>query len=478
MLRLSVPSPASERARRQRIRALKRSIPPRRVKRALRIARPRASRPCPVVADELAAWLVIGLGLFCGDAVRQVWRWLVPSAAGRGGRGGRGVPPRNTLCVARQRLGPRVLVELARLVLRPLAGPATGGACYDGMPLRGIDCCNLSLFDSPANRAAFSPPRPPKRKRKGKGRGRGRGKRRPPPAFPQAKLCCLCELGTHAMLGWGLKPMRWADCNMAPPLLRRLEAGQLVLWDAGFYTPANLDLVLGRHAHLLGRLNWSLKPKKVRTLADGSYLAHLPLGRRGKGRRRRAWSTAVVRVIEYELRGTHSARHKRHRLVTTLLDDARHPARELAELYHTRWELELAIDEVETHQLQQRVLASQTPAGVVQEVAGLLIAHWLVRQLMFEASTKAGVAPVRISFTGTLKLLRCRLGEAGDTPGRQRRWWDRLVREVAADERLEPRRPRVNPRVLKRTTFDFPKRRPHHKPGVNPPFRQAFAILR
>ena len=115
----------------------------------------------------------------------------------------------------------------------------------------------------------------------------------------------------------------------------------------------------------------------------------------------------------------------------------------------------------------------------MQEVAGLLIAHWLIRQLMFEAAAKAGVAPIRVSFIGTLKLLRCRLGEAsGDTPGRQRRWWARLVNEVAGDEVIEPRRPRVNPRVLKRTTFDFPRKRPHHRPATNPPFHEAFAILR
>jgi hypothetical protein len=98
---------------------------------------------------------------------------------------------------------------------------------------------------------------------------------------------------------------------------------------------------------------------------------------------------------------------------------------------------------------------------------------------MFEASVKARVSPLRISFTGTLKILRCRLGEAGQSPAQQRRWWARLVEEVAAEEMIEPRRPRVNPRVLKRTTFDFPKKRPRHrgpKPDA-PQFCKAFRIL-
>jgi len=114
----------------------------------------------------------------------------------------------------------------------------------------------------------------------------------------------------------------------------------------------------------------------------------------------------MVRIIEYELRGFASTHHKKHRLMTTLLDERQFPAAELAELYHKRWELELVVDELETHQLQQRLLVSQTPAGVVQEVAGLLIAHWLVRKLMFDAAREAGVSPLRVSFVGTLKLLR------------------------------------------------------------------------
>lgn len=460
MLCLSVPGPAGRFDSRQRVRALKSIISPRQVKRALRTVRPRP-RACPVVSDELAVWLVIGLGLFFTDALRQIWRWLVPFSRKNP------VPQRSTLCVARQRIGPRVLIELAKEVLQPLGDPKTTGASYKGMALRGIDCCTLSLFDSPDNRAAFSPARVPRRKR--------RGGRRPAPAFPQAKLCCLCELGTHAMLHWGLKPGHWADCKMAGPLLKKLEPGQLLMWDAAFYSPDNLDLVLGQKAELLGRLNWSHKPRVLKRLSDGSYLGQLCVGRRGKGHER-LWGPPV-RIIEYELRNMHSTKHKRHRLVTTLLDETQYPAKELAELYHSRWELELAIDELETHQMQQRVLVSQTPAGVVQEVAGLLIAHWLIRKLMFEAACEANVSPLRISFTGTLKLLRCRLGEAGDTPARQRRWWQQLVQEIAEEECIEKRRPRVNPRVIKRSTRDFPKKRPRHRPSTNPPFAEAFMIL-
>ncbi|HLY64246.1 MAG TPA: IS4 family transposase [Chloroflexota bacterium] len=459
MLRLSVSPVGDERSITRRVDALKGSIHPQLIQRTIRKVG-RRTRACPLVSDEMAAWLVVGLGLFFTDALRQVWRWLVPSD--------QGAPRRSTLCMARQRLGPRVLIELAKQVLRPLADDTTQGACYHGLPLRAIDCCNLSLYDSPANRKTFSPQRVPKRKR--------RHGRRPPPVFPQAKLCCLCEVGTHAALSWGLKPMYWADCKMATPLLKHLSKGQLLLWDAAFYSRANLAAIQAKGAHVLGRLAWSTGLQVVTRLADGSYLARLPAGRRGKAHLRQ-WGP-TVRIIEYELHHVASTHHKKHRLMTTLLDAAKFPAAELAELYHQRWELELMIDELETHQLQQRLLVSQTPAGVVQEVAGLLIAHWLVRKLMFDAAAEANVSPLRLSFVGTLKLLRCRLGEASDTATPTRDWWRRLVSEIARDEVIEPRRPRINPRVLKLTNHDFPRKRPQHKPSIAPKFVDAFHVLR
>jgi Transposase DDE domain len=53
------------------------------------------------------------------------------------------------------------------------------------------------------------------------------------------------------------------------------------------------------------------------------------------------------------------------RLVTTLLNPRVAPALELIALYHERWEVELVIDEIKTHERAQRkVLRSKTPEGV------------------------------------------------------------------------------------------------------------------
>src|SRR5205085_9541136 len=113
-----------------------------------------------------------------------------------------------------------------------------------------------------------------------------------------------------------------------------------------------------------------------------------------------------------------------------------HPAEELVVLYHERWEEEVTLDEFKTHPCARPVLRSQTPAGVVQELEGLLLAHSVVRVLLQESAQQVGVDPQRLSFVGALKVLRCRLPEAPTDPadrvGRQR-WWERLPAEVGEE---------------------------------------------
>lgn len=112
------------------------------------------------------------------------------------------------------------------------------------------------------------------------------------------------------------------------------------------------------------------------TLADNSYLAYLypsDYQRRKQGQR------CLVRIIEYKVTDPALAdTNEIHRLVTTLLDPDRYPAVELICAFHERWEIEIAIDEMDTHQrLSQRTLRSLKPVGVIQELYGLLIAHFV-----------------------------------------------------------------------------------------------------
>lgn len=89
------------------------------------------------------------------------------------------------------------------------------------------------------------------------------------------------------------------------------------------------------------------------------------------------------------------------------MDIEKFPAQLLACEYHQRWEVENTIDELKVHLLGRKThIRSQKPREVVQEVYGLLLGHWAIRSLIFQAATSAEVAPLRLSFTGTLRVVR------------------------------------------------------------------------
>ena len=143
-----------------------------------------------------------------------------------------------------------------------------------------------------------------------------------------------------------------------------------------------------------------------RRLADGSYLSQIYPSPKD---RRPDRNGLTVRVVEYELVGVADA-EPLYRLVTTILDPDQVPAAALATVYHERWEIETAFDELKTHlRGSQIVLRSKTPELVKQELYGLMMAHFAVRGLMHEAALKAEEDPDRLSFTHALRVVRCRL---------------------------------------------------------------------
>src|SRR5262249_45194384 len=271
-----------------------------------------------------------------------------------------------TLCEARQRLGVAPLLQLAQQVVELRATPQTPGAFYQGRRLMALDSFVVDVPDSPANARVFGRP----------------GSHRSPAAYPQARVLALCEVGTHVRWRTLTKPYRRGEVPMAAYLLRFLHEDMLLLWDRNFLSYDLVRQVRQRQAHLLARVKNNLVFRPLRRLGDGSYPAKLypspPPPRRDRGR-------VGGRVLRYTLGDPgRPGSGERHRLLTTLLGAARHPAKRLILLYHERWEEEVTIDEIKTHQRERPVLRSETPAGVVQEIQGLLLAHYVVRVLMNE----------------------------------------------------------------------------------------------
>ena len=430
------------------LRGLYHLIPPDRLAHILESSGRQSARVRRLPADAVAR-LVVALGLFADLSIPHVWRRLHPAADAP-------PPAESAFAQARSRLGVRPMRELFDAVARPMATQQTVGASYRGWRLMAIDGTTLDLPDTPANARAFGRPRT----------DRADG------AFPQLRLLALCELGTHAICGLAIKPGRRGEQVMAGPLLDRLGPGTLLLWDRGFFGFRLAERVIRAGAHLLARVPSGADLTPTRRLDDGSYLAELrpPRGHPGPG--------LVVRVIEY----THDDPNRpgcgrRNRLLTDLLTPDELPAADAPLVYHERWEQELAFDELKTHLSGRDVpIRSKTPAGVVQEVYGLVLAHYLIRRVMHDAAVTASIDPDRVSFAGTLRVLWCRLPESPATPPAE--WYRGLLREVRR-QRLRPRRERWYPRVVKRKMSHWNKKRAEHlhPPQPTKPFREAALVL-
>jgi hypothetical protein len=139
---------------RERLRALKRIIPRARVEGVL--ARTGHDRVhCPRLPGWFMVWFVIGLGLFCQDCYRQVYKWLQPFRKGA-------TPGRTTLCEARKRLGIAPLRLLAMQVIQLRGTSETPGAFYRGlrtMALDGfvVDMCQATLKLTPLTTLKLTP---------------------------------------------------------------------------------------------------------------------------------------------------------------------------------------------------------------------------------------------------------------------------------------------------------------------------------
>jgi hypothetical protein len=261
---------------------------------------------------------------------------------------------------------------------------------------------------------------------------------------------------------------------MVPHLLDGLQPGMLLLWDRAFYGFDLIQGVLARGCRLLSRVKASyLIFRRHTTLPDGSYLSKIYASYYDRTHDR---SGRVVRIIEY----THNDPSRpgygvTNRLLTDLLDPVEFPAAELVALYHRRWEVELAFDEIKTH-LNGRDphLRSKTAGGAVQELYGLLLAHRVLRQVMRDAAGSVSGDCARLSFTNKLRVVRCRLHES---PSQEvGRWYQGPIAEVSRHQ-LPTCRNRWYPRVIKRQWKKWHKKRPHHLQPPQPTKLFADAVL-
>ncbi len=351
----------------------------------------------------------------------------------------------------RAQLGITPLQGLFARCCRPLCTPGTKGAYRFGKRLMALDGTMQDVPDTPANAAAFSRP----------------SNQYGPGPFPQIRLLVLTECGSHAIVDAAIKDSTTAERRLAEEVLPALSPDMFLLHDAQFTGLRFWQAVRARKAHVMGPLPSHHLPTYLRQLCDGSYLAaYVP----STQQEQEGQKPLLVRVIEYRITDPRLGEPAQvYRLATTWLNPRTAPALDLIDCYHERWEVEVVIDEIKTHQrLQQPVLRSRTPDGVRQEVYALLLAHYAVRALMHQAACQAEVNPDRLSFTDAIFVLSETTRELAQVERSQQEPLRQEVCARLAAQLLPERRLRANPRVLKKLYRKY-KRKSRNEPML-PPF--------
>ena len=344
---------------------------------------------------HVVVYYVIALALYMQVSYREVLRCLLEGIRWlQGPNADIKVTGKSGISQARTRVGSDPLQLLHDELVVPIAvresKKVTKGAWYKKWRLVSIDGSTLDVADTKENDAAFGRPVA----------SRGQS------AFPQIRVVSLVENGTHVLFGSRMAGCRTGEKTLSKEVIGFLNREMLCLGDRNFFSYSFWQQAQETGADHLWRVKKNLKLPCLRRFRDGSYLSRIYASAKD---RRHDKNGIDVRVIEYTLEGVPDAEPV-YRLITTILIPKDAPAKELAALYHDRWEIENAFDEFKAHLRGPKiVLRSKRPDLVIQEFYGFMMAHFAIRGIMHEAALKAGEDPDRLSYVHSVRVIRRKL---------------------------------------------------------------------
>lgn len=335
-----------------------------------------AQRRTRLLPTRVVIYFVLALALFGDCGYRGVWAKLV---------GGLRVldlvtPGASSLARARRRVGAAPLRALFEAVGGPVADPSSREVFWRGMRTVALDATTLHVPDTEQLAAA--------------GYTRRSGPWRTFD-YPLLRLGVLIECGTRAVIAAVFGPESVGETAQARTLVGHLRAGMLVLADAGYDSWTLLRDITATGAHYVCRSDAGRTPLILEELPDGSYRSVLGYGK------------LPVRVVEawvVQSWADGTVTRRQWRLITDLLDHRRYPADDLVAVYHRRWQAETTFLSLKSSMLHGRVLRSQWPAGIDQEVWALLTVYQATVRAAVDAVQhpdahpgRGAVTPARIS---------------------------------------------------------------------------------
>jgi hypothetical protein len=380
---------------------------------------------------EQVIWLVLGMALFRDRPLEDVVSKLDLALPGLG------TIARSSVAQARDRVGSEPVKWLFDRCGATWAHRSAKAHEWRGLRLYGMDGTSVRVPDTSENRAEFGGAASPNGKESG---------------YPLVRIVVLMALRSHLLVAANFGAYGTHEIEYAKPLCDSIPEFSLTVLDRG-YTSAAFALGIERKTerHWLIRSKKNTVFKVLERLGPNDELVEMKVSPEARVKDPSLPATWTARRIRYQKPG-----FREQFLLTSLRDAKRFPAREVIELYHERWELELGYDEIKTEMLErEEAIRSKKPEGVRQELWGILLAYNLVRLEMESIANEEKLEPTRISFVESLRLIRnewewLSVASPGAIPKRLATLRSNVKRYI-----LPPRRKRSYPRFSKIITNSY-----------------------
>jgi hypothetical protein len=380
------------------------------------------------------------MALFRNRSIERVVASLdlcLPSSTGR-------LVAKSAIAEARQRLGEEPLAYLFHSTAAEWSGRSAERHKWRDLTLHVYDGTTMRVPDSAENRDAFG--------------GQSAGAKHGMSGYPMVRIVGLMTARSHVLSAFRFADYGTGEVTLANELWREVPEHSLTLVDRGAPLTSLVRLhASGTQKHFLTRLKSRTPTKMVKKLGTNDRLVEIPMPREARKKDSELPLVVRLRAVRYQRRGFRPST-----LLTSLVDAERYPADEVIALYHERWEIEMAYDEVKTHLLaREECIRSRTPAGIRQELWGIALAYNLIRLEIERIADELGVEPTRISFINALDLIRDEwIWCSNSTPGAIPKQLDELARRIRILVLPERRPDRVFPREVKIKMSNYNRKRP------------------
>lgn len=339
------------------------------------------------LVSEYVLWLVVGMAFFRNEPLIEIVRRMNISLDGEAVDT---MMAKSALTQARQKLGCDALAWLFRHSGAHWAAERYPADNWHGLQVFAVDGALFRTADTPELRDHF-------------GSGNTATDRQTP--YPVCRVVTVMNVHSHVLLDAQISPYRKSEMPLAGQMVDKLPDNSMTLLDKGFFSASLLHQIASNrdNRHWLLPMRKGCQYEVVEHYGDGDQLIEMRTSPQARKQHPQLSATWRARAVTYTLGQT-------RKTVLTSLPAQRFKAKDIATLYHQRWQIELGFRDIKSSlQHNALTLRSKTVELVYQELWGVLLAYNLIRREASLAAVSHGYRPDEVSFKFACQFIAAEL---------------------------------------------------------------------